>query len=100
MDGKWWLPNCRYVFAYNFYKQHLLHIKFHRRNEKNRGFHLIPKTPFQWMNPKVIGLYTFKSYVSCVGTLSLVHNRTHVFLIVRFLASFQFFGIAYVFISS
>ena len=32
--------------------------------------------------------------------LSLVHNRTHVFLIVRFLASFQFFGIAYVFISS
>ena len=30
----WWLPNLRYVFAYNFYKQ--------------------------WMNPKVIGSYTFK----------------------------------------
>ena len=47
-------------FAYNFYKQHLLHAKFHTRNEKNRGFHLIPKTPFQWMNPKVIRSYTFK----------------------------------------
>ena len=34
-------------FAYNFYKQHLLHVKFHRLNEKNRGFHLIPKTSFQ-----------------------------------------------------
>ena len=38
-----------------------MHVKFHRRNEKNRGFHPIPKTPFQWMNPKVIGSYTFKS---------------------------------------
>ena len=42
-------------FAYNFYKQLLLHIKIHRRiNEKNRGFHLIPKTPFRSMHPKVI----------------------------------------------
>ena len=32
--------------------------------------------------------------------ISLVHNRTHDFLIVRFLVSFQFFGIAYVVISS
>ena len=46
-------------FAYNFYKQHLLHVKLHRHNEKNRGFHLILKTPFQWMNPKVIVSYTF-----------------------------------------
>ena len=23
---------------------------------------MIPKTPFQWMNPKVIGSYTFKQY--------------------------------------
>ena len=52
--------NFRYVFAYNFYKQHLLHVIFHRRNEKNRSFHLIPKTPFRSMNPKVIGSYTFK----------------------------------------
>ena len=34
------------------------------------------------------------------NTCSLVHNRTHVFLIVRFLASFNFFGNSYVFISS
>ena len=55
---KWWLQqflNLCYVFAYNFYKQHLLQVKCYRRNEKNRGFHLIPKTLFQWMNPKVIG---------------------------------------------
>ena len=56
---KWWLPNLCYVFAYNFYKQHLLQVKFYRCNEKNRGFHLIPKTPFQWMNPNVIESYTF-----------------------------------------
>ena len=59
---KWWLQqflNSCHVFAYfNFYKQHLLQVKFYRRNETNRGFHLIPKTPFQWMNPKVIGSYT------------------------------------------
>ena len=63
---KWWLQqflNLCYVFAYNFYKQHLLQVKFYRRNEKNRGFHLIPKTPFQWMNPKVIGSYTFKKLI-------------------------------------
>ena len=55
----WWLPNFRYVFAYNFYKQHLLHVKFHRRNEKNRGFQ-------QWMNPKVIGSNTFKGILGSV----------------------------------
>ena len=35
-----------------------------------------------------------------INVLSLVHvNHTHNFLIVQFLALFQFFGIAYVFIS-
>ena len=51
--------NFRYVFAYNFYKQHLLHVKLYKRNEKNMSFHLISKTPFRWMNPKVIESYTF-----------------------------------------
>ena len=40
--------------------KHLLAVRFYRVNEKNRGFHLIPKTLFRWMNPKVIGSYTFK----------------------------------------
>ena len=34
-------------------------VKFHRRNKKNRGFHLIPKIPFLSMNPKVIIITTF-----------------------------------------
>ena len=38
-------------FPLNLYKQHLLHVTFHRRNEKNRGLHLISKTPLRWMNP-------------------------------------------------
>ena len=56
-----WLPNCRYVFACNFYKQYLSAVKFRRHNEKNRGFHLISKSPLRWKNPYVIGTYTFKS---------------------------------------
>ena len=65
MDGNYggYRTVDRYVFAYNFYKQHMLHVKFHRRNEKNRGFHLIPKTPFRSMNPKVIIITTFESSV-------------------------------------
>ena len=31
---------------------------------KIKSFNLIPKTPFRWMNPKVIGSYTFKSELS------------------------------------
>ena len=30
-------------------------------NEKNVSFHLISKTPFRWMKPKVIGSYTFNA---------------------------------------
>ena len=39
---------------------HLLHVKFYWGDEKNRSFHRIPKTPFQWLYPKVIGSYTGK----------------------------------------
>ena len=46
----------------------MLHVKFHRRNEKNRGFHLIPKTPFRSMNPKVIIITTF-NIISSLGLL-------------------------------
>ena len=58
-----------------FRKQHLLHVKFHRRNEKNRGFHLIPKTPFRSMNPKVIGSYTFKltSQTAYIYNIFIIH---------------------------
>ena len=44
-------------FCLTFYKQHLLHAKLYRRNEKNMSFHLIPK--LWWMNRSiVIGPYT------------------------------------------
>ena len=38
----------------------LTFVIFDWGNEKNRSFQLIPRTPFRWMNPKVIGSYTFK----------------------------------------
>ena len=34
-------------------------MSYFTRGKKNRTFHLIPKTPFRWMYPKVIGSYTF-----------------------------------------
>ena len=42
-------------------------VKFHRRNEKNRGFHLIPKTPLRSMYPKVIIITTFKGDSQILG---------------------------------
>ena len=40
---------------------HVNNIKFHRHNEKNRGFHLVSNSPLRWKNPYVIGTYTFKT---------------------------------------
>ena len=52
-SSKWWLQpfmNLCYIFAYNFYKQHLLHVKCYRRNEKNRGFIWYQKLHFnRWI---------------------------------------------------
>ena len=59
-------------FAHNFYKQHLLHVQFHRRNEKNKGFHLISKTPFRLTNPKVIIITTFK-WIYLFQAILLLH---------------------------
>ena len=56
---KWWLPqflNFRYVFACDFYKQHLLHVTFYRRNELLSD----TKNSISIVNPEVIRSYTFK----------------------------------------
>ena len=53
----------RYIFAYNFYKQHLLHGKFHRRNEKNRGFHII--TTFNINSNNCISLKSDHFWIKC-----------------------------------
>ena len=34
-----------------------MHVIFYWGNDKSRSFHLIPKTPFRWMNPKVTPYY-------------------------------------------
>ena len=52
-------------------------VRFYRVNEKNRGFHLIPKTLFRWMNPKVIGSYTFKQYAWMDGVKPINGNCIH-----------------------
>ena len=43
-------------------------VRFYSVNGINRDFHLIPKTPFRWMNPKVIGSYTFKASHGRIAT--------------------------------
>ena len=89
------LPNLCYVFVYNFYKQHLLQVQFYRGNEKNRDFHLIPKTPFQWMNPKVIGSYTFKTWSNCFVTsmFSMLIVLKTVFIGLK--TNIMYFGVKY-----
>ena len=65
MDGNYggYRTVATFSLACNFYKQHLSDVKFHRHNEKNRGIHLVSKSPLRWKNPYVIGTYTFNILV-------------------------------------
>ena len=65
---KWWLPqflNFRYVFACDFYKQHLLHVTFYRRNEKIGAFIWNQKLHFDGWIPK----WTFPDPISTIPYL-------------------------------
>ena len=48
----------------------------HRRNEKNRGFHLIQTTPFRSMNPNVIIITTF-NVIEKVSSLAFKCTLAH-----------------------